>query len=133
MAELYAILLIDETKIAVQHHTQFITKPYGKQIKKKKKLTKPTDLVSTWVEEVAQTDYVAVVQLSHDLQLPVLQNKGKLMNDNEVSCYIRVSRSRFKKWVSWIFWRSWGTISNSLLKVLFTGLEVNHVTCMIQQ
>lgn len=77
MANLYTILLIDETKIAAQHHTQFITKPYDKQIKKKKKThTKPTDLVSTWVEEVAQTDYVAVVQLSHDLQLPVLQNKG---------------------------------------------------------
>lgn len=30
-------------------------------------------LVSTGVEEVAQADYVAVVQLPHDLQLPILK------------------------------------------------------------
>lgn len=47
-----------------------------KQMKNKKKNTQATDLVSTGVEEVAQTDYVAVVQLPHDLQLAVL-NKTK--------------------------------------------------------
>lgn len=36
-----------------------------------------TDLVSTGVEEVPQTDDVAVVQLSHDLQLTVLESKRK--------------------------------------------------------
>lgn len=34
-----------------------------------------TDLVSAGVEEVAQTHDVAVVQLSHDLQLAVLEDK----------------------------------------------------------
>lgn len=42
----------------------------------KKKPIQPTDLVSTGVEEVAQADYVAVVQLPHDLQLAIL-NKTK--------------------------------------------------------
>lgn len=32
-----------------------------------------TDLVSTRVEEVAQADYVAVIQLPHNLQLTVLK------------------------------------------------------------
>jgi len=36
-----------------------------------------TDLVSTGVEEVAQADDVAVVQLPHDLQLTVLCNNDK--------------------------------------------------------
>lgn len=57
------------------------TKFADKQIKKReeKKHFQPTNLVSTGVEEVAQTDYVAVVQLSHDLQLAVL-NKNKQTN-----------------------------------------------------
>lgn len=40
----------------------------------KKQHCEVTDLVSAGVEEVPQTDDVAVVQLSHDLQLTVLQN-----------------------------------------------------------
>lgn len=66
------------------HPSKALRQTSGKQIKNKKKHTKPTDLVSTWVEEVAQTDYVAVVQLSHDLQLPVLQKERKWLNENEV-------------------------------------------------
>lgn len=54
-------------------------KTSDKHMKNKKQHTQPTDLVSTGVEEVAQADYVAVVQLPHDLQLTVLnktQTKG---------------------------------------------------------
>lgn len=43
----------------------------------KRQHIQPTDLVSTGVEEVAQADYVAVVQLPHDLQLTVLNKKTK--------------------------------------------------------
>lgn len=45
-----------------------------KEVNSKKRPCEVTDLVSTGVEEVPQTDDVAVVQLSHDLQLTVLQN-----------------------------------------------------------
>lgn len=45
-----------------------------KEINSKKQHCEVTDLVSAGVEEVPQTDDVAVVQLSHDLQLTVLQN-----------------------------------------------------------
>lgn len=48
-----------------------------KQINSKRRHSEVTDLVSTGVEEVPQTDDVAVVQLSHDLQLTVLENKRK--------------------------------------------------------
>lgn len=41
----------------------------------KKQHSEVTDLVSTGVEEVPQTDDVAVVQLSHDLQLTVLKRE----------------------------------------------------------
>lgn len=54
-------------------------KTSDKHMKNRKQHTQPTDLVSTGVEEVAQADYVAVVQLPHDLQLTVLnktQTKG---------------------------------------------------------
>lgn len=54
----------------------YADKPSDKRMKNKKEHTKPTDLVSTGVEEIAQADYVAVVQLPHDLQLTVL-NKTK--------------------------------------------------------
>lgn len=44
-----------------------------------------TDLVSTGVEEVAQADNVAVVQLPHDLQLTILRirNKTVIMMTNQ--------------------------------------------------
>lgn len=100
-AKLYTVYLSNGTKIAVQQHTSIHHRAVGqtsdKQIRNKKTHTKPTDLVSTWVEEVAQTDYVAVVQLSHDLQLPILQKERKWVNENEVSC------SWFKKWADWSF------------------------------
>lgn len=44
----------------------------------KKQLSEVTDLVSTGVEEVPQTDDVAVVQLSHDLQLTVLKKRERV-------------------------------------------------------
>lgn len=54
-------------------------KTSDKHMKNKTQHTQPTDLISTGVEEVAQADYVAVVQLPHDLELTVLnktQTKG---------------------------------------------------------
>lgn len=43
------------------------------RVTKKQLKGKPdTNLVSTGVEEVAEADYVAVIQLPHDLQLTVL-------------------------------------------------------------
>lgn len=37
--------------------------------------SEPTNLVSAGVEEVTQADYVAVIQLPHDLQLAVLEKQ----------------------------------------------------------
>lgn len=50
---------------------------WTKQINSKKQHSELTDLVSTGVEEVPQTDDVAVVQLSHDLQLTVLKKRER--------------------------------------------------------
>lgn len=59
-----------------------------------------TDLVSAGVEEVAQADYVAVVQLSHDLQFTVLKEE---QDDTEVWDYIGTSHSELKKMSLWTF------------------------------
>lgn len=75
-------------------------------MKNKKKHTQATDLVSTGVEEVAQADYVAVVQLPHDLQLAVL-NKTKTLDDTlHISFMLHLSFMLIIQEVSpWTFWR----------------------------
>lgn len=55
-----------------------------------------TDLVSAGVEEVAQTHDVAVVQLSHDLQLAVLEDKKGRKEKQPVSVAFRIHGSSGK-------------------------------------
>lgn len=65
-----------------------------KQINSRQQHSEVTDLVSTGVEEVPQTDDVAVVQLPHDLQLTVLENKRKTVRDHDCCCFFWLMISR---------------------------------------